>query len=307
MIFIQNTNTNPYFNIAAEEYLLREYNEDIFMLYIDEPSIIVGKHQNTMAEINYRFVIENNIAVIRRISGGGTVFHDLGNLNFCFIANGKEGYLVDFRRFTQPIMEVIQNLGIDVKFEGKNDLRINGFKISGNAEHVYKNRVLHHGTLLINSDLNKLSEGLKIIPEKYTDNAVKSIRSKVANLNDFLSKPITIDAFAQHLIERLNCPLVKLKSNDIELIEKLATNKYKTWEWNFGYSPKYQFCNEFYINEEKVQIKLDIENGVIYKCSNSMNEDLAEKLIGAKHEYNSIINILKALSVDEIDFIWNLF
>ncbi len=307
MIFIQNTNTNPYFNIATEEYLLKEYNEDIFMLYIDEPSIIVGKHQNAMAEINYRYVIENNIAVIRRISGGGTVFHDLGNLNFCFIANGKEGHLVDFRRFTKPIMEVIQSLGIDVKFEGKNDLRINGFKISGNAEHVYKNRVLHHGTLLINSDLNKLSEGLKIIPGKYTDNAVKSIRSKVANLNDFLSKPIPIDAFAQHLIKKLNCPLVKLTTNDIELIEKLSANKYKPWDWNFGYSPKFQFRNEFNINDENIQIKLDIENGIIYKCSISKNEVLAEKLIGTKHEYNSVSHVLKALTVDENNFIWNLF
>lgn len=307
MIFISNNNTNPYFNIAAEEYFLKESNEDIFMLYVDEPSIIVGKHQNAMAEINYRFVTENNIAVIRRISGGGTVFHDSGNLNFSFISNGKEGHLVDFRKFTQPVMEVLQSLGIDVKFEGKNDLRIHGLKISGNAEHVYKNRVLHHGTLLINSNLKKLSEGLKVETGKYTDNAVKSIRSKVANLNDFLKTPISIEAFKSHLIEKMKCPVVQLSNSDVKSIEKLAGEKYASWAWNFGYSPRYEFKNEVLWGNEKIQINMAIENGTITKCYLPIYSNLAKKITGAKHNFQSIIQIISAFSEFENSFAWNFF
>ena len=201
MLLINNSSTDPYFNIALEEYLLKHTSEDIFMLYTDSPSVIVGKHQNTLAEVNIRYAIEHNIHVVRRISGGGTVYHDPGNLNFCFIVNGKEGHLVDFKKFTNPIIEVFNKLGLQVNLEGKNDLRIDGLKISGNAEHVFKNRVLHHGTLLVSTDLQHLSFILKVEVGKYTDNAVKSIRSKVSNINSFLKIPITVDELKSQIVD----------------------------------------------------------------------------------------------------------
>ncbi len=158
------------------------------MLWQNLPSIILGKHQNTLAEINYSFVKENNIPVVRRISGGGTVFHDLGNLNFTFISSGEKEKLVNFRKFTQPIIEVLNHMGIPACFEGKNDLRVNGLKISGNAEHVYRNKVLHHGTLLFSADLNYLNQAIKSVPERFKDKAVQSVRSKVANITDSKKK-----------------------------------------------------------------------------------------------------------------------
>ena len=186
MLIINRPQTDPYFNIAAEEYLLKQMDEDCFMVWQNEPSIIVGKHQNTLAEINYSFAKENNIPVVRRITGGGTVFHDLGNLNFTFISSGEKGKLVNFKKFTQPIIEVLNQMGIPARFEGKNDLRVNGLKISGNAEHVYKNKVLHHGTLLFSTDLNFLKKAIKSVPERFQDKAVQSVRSKVANITDFI-------------------------------------------------------------------------------------------------------------------------
>jgi len=184
MLIINDLRTDPYFNLAAEEYALKNFKADCFMLWRNEPSIIVGKHQNTLAEINLDYVKKRNIKVGRRLSGGGAVFHDLGNLNFTFISTGaQENRLVDFRRFTMPILEVLQNLGIEAVFEGRNDLTIHGRKFSGNAEHVWKNRILHHGTLLFSSVLTDLSEALKVDPLKFRDKAVKSIRSRVTNIS----------------------------------------------------------------------------------------------------------------------------
>ncbi|HRC66441.1 MAG TPA: lipoate--protein ligase family protein, partial [Bacteroidales bacterium] len=148
MFCINNQNTNPYFNLASEEYLLKNYEEDVFMLWRNEPSIIIGKHQNALAEINIEYVKENHIKVVRRITGGGAVFHDLGNLNFTFISNSPNSKpVMNFKKYTQPIVDVLVNLGVDARFEGRNDIVIDGKKISGNAECVYKNRFLHHGTI----------------------------------------------------------------------------------------------------------------------------------------------------------------
>ena len=183
MLCIKNDNTNPYFNLAAEEYVLRNFKENCFMLWRNRPSIIVGKHQNTLAEINVDYVKEKNIDVVRRLSGGGAVFHDLGNLNFTFIKNAeKEEALVDFKKYVEPVLEVLQHLGVNAKFEGRNDIMIDGKKISGNAEHVFKKRVLHHGTLLFSSQMADLSNALKVNPLKYQDKGGKSVRSRVTNL-----------------------------------------------------------------------------------------------------------------------------
>ena len=156
MICIADHRTDPYFNLAAEEYLLKSKNEDYFMLWRNEPSIVVGKHQNALAEIDLLYAREKGFKVARRISGGGTVFHDLGNLNFSFISNGEEGKLINYRKYATPIVEVLGMLGIEATFSKRDDILIEGMKISGNASHVYKQRVLHHGTLLFSSDLSDL-------------------------------------------------------------------------------------------------------------------------------------------------------
>jgi lipoate---protein ligase len=268
MLCIVNESTNAYFNIASEEYLLKNMEEDCFMLYINEPSIIAGKHQNTIAEINYPFVKEHNIKVVRRLSGGGSVFHDLGNLNFTFIVNGKEGNLIDFRKYTLPIIEILAKLGIEAKFEGRNDLTIDGKKFSGNAEHIWKNRILHHGTLLFSSVMSSLTEALNVNPAKFQDKAVKSIRSRVTNISDHLSAPITVMEFRKMVLDHIvstnaNAQLYKFTDKDTASIQQLTDEKYSTWEWNFGYSPDYNFHKELKTNGGFLEVYLDVNKGFI--------------------------------------------
>jgi lipoate-protein ligase A len=309
MLIVERPQTDPYFNIAAEEYLLKSMDKDCFMLWQNESSIIIGKHQNTLAEINQKFVAENNLPVIRRISGGGTVFHDMGNLNFTFIQKGDKEKLVDFRRFTQPIIDTLNQLGVPARFEGKNDIRVNGLKISGNAEHVYKNKVLHHGTLLYSSQLANLSEALKSNPGKFTDKAVQSVRSRVANIIDFLPEKLTLEEFKATVTRSISkkfpgAGIYKLSDHDHLSITQLAEEKYKTWVWNFGYSPDFKFNNNKAINNQLYNISLWVQKGKITDLQLNIepeNKEIVEflrnMLIGELYNYSYIINKLEKYKV----------
>lgn len=311
MLCITHLSTDPYFNLAAEEYLLKNFTDDCFMLWQNKNAIVVGKHQNTLAEINMDYVSSKNISVVRRISGGGTVFHDLGNLNFTFIQSGDKGQLVNFKKYTLPILEVLQKLSVDAKFQGRNDLTINGKKISGNAEHVYKNRVLHHGTLLFSSVIDNLQHALDITPLKYKSKAVKSIRSQVTNIKEHLRTDIDIIQFRnmilQHIMEIFPDSVVyKLSDKDLKSINKLRSEKYLTWEWNFGYSPKYEFGISFNSNGKLIQVHLDVSGGIIQKAriynDNSNKTDISkieEMLKGIKHNESELLKKLSTVPFSE--------
>jgi lipoate-protein ligase A len=268
MLCIRRKNTNPYFNLATEEYVLKNFDEDSFMLWRNEPSIIVGKHQNTLAEINMDYVKANNIPVVRRLSGGGAVFHDLGNLNFTFTKKGNNENLIDFRKYTEPIIEVLNKIGIEAKFEGRNDLTIDGKKFSGNAEHIWKNRVLHHGTLLFSSEIKDLSQALKVDPLKFTDKAVKSVRSRVTNISEHLEYKMDVMDFYEMIINHIinshpDIKLYELSEYDHQQINILVNNKYSSWDWNFGYSPNYNFKKIIKTNGGFIEINMDVINGII--------------------------------------------
>lgn len=292
MLLINQNSTDPYFNIAAEEYLLRYKSEEVFILYINAPSLIVGKHQNTLSEINYRYIIENDIPVIRRISGGGTVYHDLGNLNFTIITNGQPGQLIDFKQSTMAVKKALEHFGIEAKNEGKNNLCVNGLKISGNAAHVYKNRVMHHGTLLVSSDMIRLKAALNISINKYHDRGVKSIRADVLNLERVNN--LSIESLRHTIIDKISTePGVEsysLQNNETFAIKQLITEKYNTWEWNYGYSPLYEFINKVYNPE----LYLRVEKGIIKEAKTELINGLSKELIGLKHAYFEILNILHA-------------
>jgi lipoate---protein ligase len=316
MLCIVPTITDPYFNIASEEYLLKNFSDDIFLLYRNNPSVIVGKHQNTFAEINYWFVKEKNIKVVRRLSGGGTVYHDTGNLNFCFIRNGQIGSLVDFQKFTQPIVEMLQAMGIPAERSGRNDLTINGLKISGNAEHIYKNRTLHHGTLLISAYLENLKGALQNNAENYHDKAIKSVRSKVTNLREYLPTDLTIELFRERLVEHIFATFPDIQPHvysdtDLKAIQQLVDQKYSTWEWNFGYSPKFTFKNCGKIDNDIIDIEIDIDKGMIQrimiKLNNNTLPDISETLLGVAYQEKTIRAKLQQLNYVEVNALTSLF
>jgi lipoate-protein ligase A len=186
MFLLNNQSTDPFFNLAAEEYLLKNSSSEYLILYVNSPCIVIGKHQVSHREADTEFITGNFIPLVRRISGGGTVFHDEGNLNFSFISNGKEGRQVDFRKYTLPVIKFLSVLGVEARFEGKNDLKVNGLKISGNSEHVHRNRVLHHGTLLYDTNLDFLKGSIRKDTSFYKTRAVNSNPSHVTNLKKML-------------------------------------------------------------------------------------------------------------------------
>ncbi|KHO61320.1 lipoate--protein ligase [Thermoanaerobacter sp. YS13] len=297
MLYIYNKNTNPYFNLAAEEYVLKEFQEECFMLWRNEPSIIVGKNQNTLAEINLDYVRQHKIPVVRRLSGGGAVFHDLGNLNFTFIVNEDVSSFSDFKRFTQPIIDVLRKLSVNAEFSGRNDITIDGKKISGNAQYYYKTRILHHGTLLFSSSITDLSAALKVRPVKFEDKGVKSVSKRVTNISEHLKEPFTIEQFIDLIMNHIReqtaeSEMYEFTSEDIQKIEKLVREKYSTWEWNFGTSPDYSFKNEKKFTGGTVEVNLNVEKGII--------KDI--KIYGdffGKYDVSEVENLLKGVKHSE--------
>lgn len=267
MLCIDSPYFNAHFNNAAEEYLLKSKNGSFFMLYSNEQAVIVGKHQNVVAEVNLKYCDENHILLSRRISGGGTVFHDSGNLNFCFITDAIAGKQVNFRKNTEPVFQILQNLGLNVYYGSRNELLINNLKISGNAEHVFKNRVLHHGTLLFSTDLEKLIKVINTNSHYYIDKSVKSVQHQVGNIKPFLHNDMDIHHFRKWLFDEI---LKTCKGNKYQLseydnnnIQQLVLSKYEKAEWIFGYSPTYTIRKTISLKSNKLDIEIIVKNGII--------------------------------------------
>lgn len=319
MIFIDRTETNPYFNIAAEEYVLRNYKEDVLMLWESKESVVLGKHQNAFAEINYPYLINSRLPLIRRISGGGTVFHGPGNLNITIIRTSKnDNGLIDFKEFTKPLVDLLSDLGVNAMFEGKNNLTIAGLKFSGNSAHIFKNRVLHHGTILFDADLDTLEKIINVSSTNFEDKAVKSIRANVTNLKDNLPHGFDYLKFKQTLKEYLFNhhhinevrSFTKLDKNEIL---RLMQERYRSWDWNFGYSPTFEFHNKIDEDNRKIQCYLKIKKAIIEEVEiieTDKNQTLIEKaLLSKKFSQVSIRTVLMDLdlSSDDIDIYLKLF
>lgn len=307
MVCLLSKSTNPYFNLSLEEYLFKNFSEEVFLIWRSEPAVVVGKHQNAYAEINLPYVHKHNIHVARRLSGGGTVVHDKGNINFTFIRNGQEGRLVDFRRHVKPIIDYLQTLGVNAKIGSKNEILANGLKISGNAEHIYKNRILHHGTLLFDSDLQQLHNAIKLSEKKYFDRSVQSNRAEVINIKGLLHNELTTDNFElnlfQYIREAFKCESYQLSSEEINRIELQAENKYQTKEWIFGYFSKYRFYNKTNIDGSTIEVELNVEKSRILTClikfSNGNSEYfkiLQDSLPGKKHLFDEIKSAIAVIS-----------
>lgn len=310
MLYIYNESTNPYYNLALEEYILKEFSEECFILWQNSPSIIVGKNQNTLSEINADYVREHNIPVVRRLSGGGTVFHDLGNLNFTFIVNDTENSFVDFKKFTLPIIEVLQKLAVNAELSGRNDLTIGGKKFSGNAQYKFRSRLLHHGTLLFGSNIADLTSALKVDPSKFEGKGIKSVESRVTNILEHLKTPLTIAEFKQMIMEHIEAShkefdFYKLTSQDINTVNKLVQEKYSTWEWNFGSSPAYNFSNRKKFAGGSIEAYLSVSNGIIRQIKLYGDffgkydiSDIEQVIPGTKHEEGAVSQVLSSFNLD---------
>jgi len=297
---------DPFFNLAVEELLLKQSEEEYLLLYINNPSVIIGKHQSPHIEANSEFVFKNDIPVIRRISGGGTVFHDYGNLNFSFIRQSEPGKQVDFRKYTQPVIDFLQSLGVDARFEGKNDIKTGGLKISGNAEHVHRERVLHHGTLLFNASLDLLRNTLREERSAYSSRAVESNPSRVMNLIERLGTfrdayELRSEMMSYFLGNFKSYSIYELSEAETEEAKLLAKTKYKTWEWNYGYGPDYVFNKAFMLNGRNHSCKLDVREGVIVECiieGSDLMKDASKKLTGCRHMVPDLRKVIKSENID---------
>lgn len=241
-VLIDVSSLDPAFNLALEEYVFScmPRDKEYLILWQNDNAVIIGRHQNTLAEIDESFVRQQGIRVVRRLSGGGAVYHDLGNLNFSFIMDAQ-GSQVDLERFCLRIALALGALGLDARVDGRNDILAQGCKISGNAQYIKEGRVMHHGTLLFDSDLSVLSKALKPDPEKIKAKGVKSVRSRVANIRSLLKQDMTLPQFRTHLARHLlgaDGVRYELTEQDLAAIEAIRTQRYGTWEWNYGASPR---------------------------------------------------------------------
>lgn len=324
MKFIDNQGiTDPRINLAIEEYALKNLpnNDDYLLFYINGPSIIIGKNQNTIEEINDQYVKENNIHVVRRLSGGGAVYHDLGNLNFSFIMTDDGRSFHNFKKFTEPVVAALQSLGVNAELSGRNDIQVGERKISGNAQYFSVGRMFNHGTLLFDSEIENVVSALKVNQVKVQSKATKSIRSRVANICEFLDQPMTIEEFKAYLLKSIfagnEIEEYKLTEEDWAKIDQLSKSRYQTWEWNYGESPKSNFSQTMRFDIGTVEAKLNIVNGKISEAKIYGDffgvrdvAELEEMLNGVPYTKDAVLELLNKVDlqnyfgkIDAIQFV----
>lgn len=273
MLQIINPSLDPYFNLALEDYLVHnpDIGADLLILWQNQPAVVVGRHQNSEAEINLPFIREKGIAVVRRLSGGGAVYHDRGNLNFTLITEAT-GRVLDFAAFTVPVIETLQQLGIPAEHTGRNDILIRGRKFSGNAQYRYKNRLMHHGTILFDSNLDDMARALQVDESKTVARGIASVRSRVTNIMEHLSEPVGLEDFQEMLVKNVfRCRGLRrqrvLSPAEIKAVQYLSDSKYRSWAWNYGRSPQYSQRRKRQFPWGSMEALLLVKKGQIVQCS----------------------------------------
>ncbi|MGD6965387.1 lipoate--protein ligase [Rossellomorea vietnamensis] len=311
MKFIDNKGiTDPRINLAIEEYALKnlDIDETYLLFYINAPSIIIGKNQNTIEEINTEYVESENLHVVRRLSGGGAVYHDLGNLNFSFITKDDGESFHNFRKFTEPVIKALKKLGVNAELSGRNDIEAEGRKISGNAQFSTKGRMFSHGTLLFDSEIENVVSALKVRKDKIESKGIKSIRSRVANISEFLEEKISITEFRSMLLRYIfdvnEIEEYELTEEDWKNIHELSEKRYGNWNWNYGKSPKFNLQHSHRFPVGSIDIRLEVNKGVIENCKIYGDffgvgdvSDIENKLTGLKYEKAEVEHALEGVEI----------
>ena len=270
MKYIVNNSHNPAYNVALEAYAFRELlaEDELFILWINEPTIVIGKHQNAIEEINKTYTDEHGIHVVRRLSGGGAVYHDLNNLNYTIISNKSQEGAFDFKTFSQPVIETLADLGVTAAFTGRNDLEIDGKKFCGNAQAYYKGRMMHHGCLLFDVDMTVLGNALQVSKDKIESKGVKSVRARVTNILDELPEKMTVEAFSNQLLNKMKESYPDMteyvfSDDDLKNIQSLADQQFGTWDWTYGEAPEYTIKRSVRYPAGKITTYANVEKSVI--------------------------------------------
>ncbi|WP_137657357.1 lipoate--protein ligase [Listeria newyorkensis] len=297
-------------NFAIEEFALRQMdaNETYVMFYRMHPTVIVGKNQNTLAEINQAYIDEHDIPVLRRLSGGGAVYNDEGNISFSIITKDDGASFNNFERFTKPVIDALIELGVDAKLSGRNDIEVAGKKISGNAQFATGGRLYSHGTLLFDVNLANVEKALRVNPLKLQAKGVKSVRSRVTNIREHLREDMDINAFQEVLLQSISqtaeIPTYRFSEADWTQIRKIQKERYQNWDWNYGKSPKFNVKNEQKFPGGLVEIRFQVEKGRItiaqifgdFFATGDIQE-VENKLLGVAYTRDTLDDFLEGINV----------
>ncbi|HGI1955635.1 TPA: lipoate--protein ligase [Streptococcus agalactiae] len=313
MKYIVNTSNDPAYNVALEAYAFQKLTDidEIFILWINEPAIIIGRHQNTIQEINKEFIDKNGIHVVRRLSGGGAVYHDLNNLNYTIISNNTQECAFDFQTFSKPVIDTLAKLGVKAEFTGRNDLEINGQKFAGNAQAYYKGRMMHHGCLLFDVDMSVLGQALKVSKDKIESKGIKSVRARVTNIVDHLSDKITVQEFSDAILAQMKEEYPEMDEyvlSDAELseIQAMRDNQFATWDWTYGKAPEYTIERGVRYPAGKITTYANVENSTIKSVKIFGDffgvkpvDDIEKMLEGVRYDYKDVLAALKTVDTSQ--------
>jgi lipoate-protein ligase A len=314
MLFVDNGGeTNAYVNLALEEYVFRHKpaDDDVLLFYVNAPAIIIGRNQNTIEEIDPDVVAARGVRVVRRISGGGAVYHDLGNLNFSVMTPHVHGRFNRYEHFAGPVIDVLRDLGVPAALGGRNDILADGRKISGNAQFATPARMFSHGTLLFDADLDAVTAALRPKPGKVESKGVKSVRSRVANISEFVREPVTVDELRERILERIfgtrdraQIPHLALDDADWRAVRELVATKYGTWAWNYGENPPSNVQRARRFPAGEIDARIDVQHGRIAAVrlfGDYMGREdvgaLEARLVGLPYERQAVAAALAGVDV----------
>ena len=311
MRYIESSSTDPYFNLALEEYVFEKLPRDdsYFMLWQNANTIVIGKYQNAFEEVNLEAVEKKGIRVVRRLSGGGAVYHDMGNLNFTFIEDKEDSKNINFRMFVTPVIETLREFGVKAEFTGRNDLVIDGRKFSGNSQYTRGKRVMHHGCIMLDSDLEKVAGALKVREAKFRSKNVQSVRSRVTTINENAPEKITMEEFRsalkRNILGSADVRPLELTEEDLREINRLMSEKYMAWDRNYGKTGRFEVTREERFDSGLVTVDLTAKDGRIEDIrisgdffGNGEIEDLEKALKGVILD-SRLGKIIEGLGIEE--------